>query len=569
MTENAAHKAIPENMPKHICIMQLTRIGDIIQTIQVAKYLKESRPEIKTSLIARSRFASPLTFLINKYFDAVFFIDSNVFDCSPQSNNKLSLPLIQENLQNTIKKINSQKTDVLINLSFSKTSGWLSSLVHSTHKLGLVYNKLGEIKIHDHWSKFVFSNVMGGPLNPFSLIDIYKNIVGIKGIERKPKKPTSKEVQTIILHPFASHAKKSWKASKWVEIIFKTLKDNENATIKIVGSKSEINASNEIINHPLLDNIKNRFINLVGKTTIEELYHQLQSSDLFVGHDSMVGHLAAMAQVQTLTISLGTVRPIETSPYGENNYNIMPRTKCFPCFPGDKCPYYQCHADIPYKIVNSSINSLLTSRAISFDEIKKNNSSFHIDSISIKKSYFTNIDFLAFKEITPHNLSFQEILSKFYRIIWLYTLIEKDEENDFPQLTRGTHQELLRYLEGMQPLFELAEFGQKYSRYILEEIASSTPNLNKIKNYSKKIDEIDSLQKIIKETYPGLSPIIDYFTVVKGNIPGENIVDLTENSFITYNGYSTVIAATYELFEKTIAQHLHKSSKKQSSDIRI
>jgi len=93
----------------------------------------------------------------------------------------------------------------------------------------------------------------------------------------------------------------------------------------------------------------------------------------------------------------------------------------------------------------------------------------------------------------------------------------------------------------------------------LEEISSSIPRIEKIKEYSAKIDEIDSLTKLVKQTHPHLSPVIDFYTVQKGNLAGDNIVELTESSFLLYNDSLNAISVLYELIEKTITEHKTKN----------
>ena len=123
-------------------------------------------------------------------------------------------------------------------------------------------------------------------------------------------------------------------------------------------------------------------------------------------------------------------------------------------------------------------------------------------------------------------------------------------------------------MTGLQHLFELSEFGQKYSRYILEEISSSTPSISKIKEYSKKIDEIDQLQALVQKTSPYLAPIIDYFKVRKGNLFGENIVKLTESSYYCFEENAHLASVMYELIQNTIAEYKITTGKtKNRSDL--
>ncbi|RPJ77882.1 MAG: hypothetical protein EHM20_05245 [Alphaproteobacteria bacterium] len=125
----------------------------------------------------------------------------------------------------------------------------------------------------------------------------------------------------------------------------------------------------------------------------------------------------------------------------------------------------------------------------------------------------------------------------------------------FPKLTPSTHRDLLDAMTGLQHLYELAEFGKKYSHYILEEISSQTPSISKIKEYSKKIDEIDQLQAMVQKTSPYLAPIIDYFAVRKGNLFGDSVVKLTESSYYAFEECSSLCSIVFELVENSISEH--------------
>ena len=78
-----------------IAILQLTRFGDLIQTVQAIKSFRISHPAYRMVLIARSRFAKPLNFLLNKYFDAIYTIDTQSIFQDNQIDAKL-LSLVQK-----------------------------------------------------------------------------------------------------------------------------------------------------------------------------------------------------------------------------------------------------------------------------------------------------------------------------------------------------------------------------------------------------------------------------------------------------------------------------------------
>lgn len=542
-----------------IALLQLTRLGDLIQTVQAVQNFKNAHPNYRMVLIARSQFAKPLNFVLNKYFDAVYTLDTqSIFQESETAGLSKSL----NGINSFLNEIKAEKIDALINLSFSKSSSYLTSLIPAVHKIGSFHDFNNKVQMNDKWSQILYSTVMRGALNPFSLVDLFKNIIGIKHTEPTHATPAnlSSRQNLIVVHPFASSDRKAWKAEKWVEVIYKTFKDNDKCTITIVGAKNEMLKSHVITENPLLKQYSSRLLNVTGKTSIEELSKVIAQAKLFVGHDSMVGHLAALNNTPTLTISLGNVRPHETTPYQMNAYNLAPRTKCFPCFPSDSCAYTQCHHDIPYQLVSNIIKQLMTGTPIDAEWIKNANSSFHLSSVNFYRSRFHNGQ-MTLDSLIGDQQDVADIFRTLYRVTWSFVMNNVEEVFPFPKLTPSSHRDLLDAMNGLQHLFELSEFGQKYSRYILEEISSSTPSIAKIKEYSKKIDEIDHLQAMVQKTSPYLAPIIDYFTVRKGNLFGENIVKLTESSYYCFEENAQLSSVMYDLIQNTIAEYKITGSK--------
>lgn len=542
----------PETHQTTLAIVQLTRFGDLIQTAQAVEELKRTHPEYRIILIARTQFSKPLDFVLSKVFDKTYCLDTaKIFANSEISGIKSAT----ENINQLLAELSTESIDVLINLSFSKSSSYLSSLVKSQYKIGAFFDFNNKMQINDKWSQLLFATVMRGPLNPYSLVDLFKNIIGIKASD-KTTAPALKMVRsnTVVIHPFASQERKAWKAEKWVEVIYRTLKENDSHTIQIVGAKNEILKSQMITENPLLKTFSHRIQNLTGKTTLAELFAELKKAKLFVGHDSMVGHMAALSKTTTLTVSLGSVRPQETTPYQVNAYNLAPRTKCFPCFPSDACSFNQCHHDIPYQIVSASIKQLLDKGEITADWMKTAVSSFHISSVNFYRSRFQN-GHLVMDSLIEDHIDTPDIFRSLYKIAWSFVISDVEENLPFPKLTNSTHRDLLDALTGLQHLFELSEFGKKYSRYILEEVSSQTPRINKIKEYSKKIDEIDQLQALVQKTSPNLAPIIDYFAVRKANLFGDSVVKLTESSYYAFEECASLCSIIFELIENTISEH--------------
>ncbi len=545
---------------KTICIVQMTRIGDLLQTLISAKNLKAAFPQMKLKLVARKSFARPITSILKTTFDEIFLLDTQQVIVN-------SLTTTLENLDNFLQDINATPTDLVVNLSFSKTSSYLANLINAQYKLGMYHNKQANQQIPDPWSQFVFSNVMATDLSPFSLVDIFNGILGVSN-KQIAKATINKNSRTITIHPFASHHKKFWATNKWAEVIYKLLKNNPQLEINLIGSGKERAAAEELCNTPILKLFSSRLHNQVGQTSIPESLEIIKNSKLFIGHDSMAAHLAALAQRTAIILPLGTVHPHETAPYSAGNYILIPRSSCYPCNLDTKCEFKQCHADIPYQVVYSMAHNLFNNNdSLTKEIIEKENSVFHLTSLSIYRTYFNEHNFLKFENVLGQTLSTKEIIRTLYRITWLFYFANKEEKNPFLELTEETANDISKFLNTLQHLYELTEFGKKYSHYILSEISSETPQLQSIKEYSQKIDEIENLRKMLLKTSYLITPIVNFFTTARGNLQGTNIVELTEETYLSFHDEGLVISAIYDLSEKILTEYNIKHKKNTAPNI--
>ncbi len=537
-------------MSKTFTIIQLTRLGDLVQTYQAATELKELHPEIKLKLVARKNFYSSLSFLLDKTFDEVITIDieslfsSNLADYTANIKEWLNQPSLKDN-------------DVLINLSFCEASNYLANLIECEHKLGTRIDNNNKVIVRDQWSQIVYSMIMSGPYCPFNLVDIFKNILGIPPQVKETPQVESKDEIKLAVHPFASDPKKRWKPSKWTEVIFKFLKDNEKAEVHLFGAQNESHDADIIVKSTILKKFSNRIKNHVGKYNLEQSFEKLGECSHFIGHDSLLGHLAKLQGLPTLSVSLGTVRALETTPYGPNSFVLSPRSKCYPCFPDTSCSFYQCHADVSYQATAAILNNFAKHNIIDTEQIYKDVSSFHLDSLDIQEFGQTSTGWYSIEKLGPDSPLYRDFIRDIYKVALAFKLEEIEEELSFPNLSKEHLHSLEHLQQGVQQYYELCEFGKKYSRYILVEVSKSEPNLELIKEYADKIDDVDRLQELLKQTYKELTPIIDFYKVMKFNLDGENIVELSESSYVVYNDNSILCSVLFELFGQTI-NHLQK-----------
>ena len=527
-----------------ITLIQLGRIGDIIQTINTISDAHDV--EVVFNMVCRKSFGWPLREITAPYFKEIIYLDTDSYFINSES-----VSDCQHKLNTSINEINELKSQALINLTFSKSSAFLMEVLDCSIKIGQVQKSKKSFVIKDCWSQYVYSNVMAGPHSVFNLVDVFRKMIGLPYNYKDSifiKKPKGSK-KSIVVNPFASHAKKHWTVDKWANAIAHLLQ-NKEIEIFLVGSKAEEDKATQIINKlNLPKHSMERIYNLAGKTSLPDLSALLKECSLFVGHDSMTSHLAALNETQTLTVSIGTVRPVETMPYGPDHYTLSATKSCFPCFPVDPCEKYECHDDIDPRLVAILSEKLLTGLSIP-EALDKDLEKFFTQC----KLYKTKAGQFSLKtqKVFPLQLSADEIFNDFLYQCWQFVLSDQEDLLDFPELNQEVCDDLVKLVEGLEYFYEVNGFSQSFCKTIVEEASSKNPNMTKVTEQSAKLRETESLTRSIKKQYPALSPILNYYSLQLKLNDGKTLLELAENSLLIYHQQNLYIGVIYDFTLKTI-----------------
>ena len=543
-----------KTQPLKIAVIQMTRIGDLIQTTQAVRQFKAENPDTKISLIARRKFAKGLTFLLETVFDDIYLFDTKDFFTNKDLKNT------RTNIHNFVFELNQNKFDVCVNLSFNKSSSFLASLINCKLRLGIHRNKKTQIAINDNWSKYIYSNVMNSENNPFSLVDLFRYIMGGQEVLTLDDDSTIERKSQIVLHPFASDRKKRWGINKWNELIFKLAKENPENTIHIVGGPEDRSEAERMVNSPALKNYSSRLFIHAGEYDIAHTYQLLMQSKLFIGHDSLVSHIASETLTPTVVLSLGMVRPHETTAYQAGVINIVPRNKCFPCKVETRCELLPCHNSINHQAVATIAKGLLNKEEINSQFLKENINTFQLDMIRVFKSSYEQTG-LKLNEISSNFMNLTDVFKSYYSILWQCYLRDTDLDAALPDISEETAKELYRYKDGISYLYDIYNFGVNFSNKIINEAEKESPDYAQIQENINKLNELDQMCSITKKSYPLLKGLVDYFYVHKANTPGNNILEVSKNNLLAYYDASNLVAVLYEFVEKSVAPHITDTSK--------
>nr|MBC8238702.1 lipopolysaccharide heptosyltransferase II [Candidatus Sulfurimonas ponti] len=184
-------------------------------------------------------------------------------------------------------------------------------------------------------------------------VDNYTNDIGALKLYIKPQEFTK---PTLGINAGATYGSaKRWYPERFAEVASEF---SDKFDIIIFGGPGEVEMAKEIEDNLISLNTHN-FINLAGKTNIEELCSNIAGCSLFITNDSGPMHVAAAYQVPTVAI-FGPTKHKETSQWmNEKSKIVREEMECAPCMKRE-CPlkHHECMKKITASKVIEAVKDL-------------------------------------------------------------------------------------------------------------------------------------------------------------------------------------------------------------------
>lgn len=305
---------------RRILVLQLARLGDIYQTWPVLRAIKRAEPECELHFLTRSRFsaAAPQDGVVDRHWKIeTREILSPLIDEIPNHDEALA------RLGSLCDELAATGFDRVINLSFSPFSSYLAREAQSTDKCevrGYTRTNDGFLAIPDDGSAYFYGQVGVGKGNRLHVTDLFAYVAGV---ELSPedwtasvdaRALTSESVAkagagSIVVHIGASQLSKTLSWSKWMQVL-KGLGAAHDGNVVVVGSEEE----KEIAERACSFGTGKAPVNLVGETTLPELFEIVRSAKCVIGGDSAPIQIASLTGTPCLNLSFPRVSFWETGP---------------------------------------------------------------------------------------------------------------------------------------------------------------------------------------------------------------------------------------------------------------
>lgn len=338
---------------KQVLILNMTRMGDLVQTVPLLRRLEEEWPGVAIDLVIDTRLA-PIAGLLPGLRHIHTYDFKNAFNHAtnyPQENGALS-----PDITAWAQSLSEVGYDRVINLTFTRWSGLLAAAIGAADKRGAITTS-GISILKNPWLAYCVDMHQFRRFNRFNVADLFA--LGGSGFgSHQPIRFTvpgqtmewararvaasrTLGVPLIAVHVTTSKTKKAWRA-EYVGQTMAALSRQTPCVFVLTGTATDAaDVAVAVIAYQAAGGT-GELCNMVGQTDVPQLGALLKECQLVLASDTGPMHLAVGVGTPVINISVGHVDFRETGPYGAGHCVVQPVLDCAPCDMAEACAHHQC-----------------------------------------------------------------------------------------------------------------------------------------------------------------------------------------------------------------------------------
>lgn len=360
------YEPIPtETNPKKILVIQTSSIGDVVYTTPALMGLRERYPASSISILTSEIPGSVV--IGNPDIDEAFFFPKERCLKDLRGGGKDFWRVISE-VYLPIKQLQFKRFDLVLNLSVTPMSAFLTRLVGGERISGLTVDDSGRPKVAGClWCPYTFYIKANRPMQDLCRLDLME--LHLRMADTNPSKreliiTVNEEIikrchqnlsnygvsngeLLIGLNPGAGFRSRCWPMERFAQLGDR-LKRGYGARIIIFGGPKEEDLAREIVG--LMESRDT--INLAGKTSLKEMAAYLERCDHLITNDTGAMHIAAAMK----TPVIGICGPTLVGPLGKEGHLLLQADlDCIGCGTTSLCTKGDCMRAIPVEAVLAAL----------------------------------------------------------------------------------------------------------------------------------------------------------------------------------------------------------------------
>ena len=342
---------------KQVLIINITRMGDLIQMIPLLARLEEEWPGVAIDLIVDQEFTHVAMMIPGIRHVLAFDFQELMDESRVCARDVVSL---YQDLSKWAKPLLQVGYDRVVNLTFNRRSAFLVKFFGCADERGMTTAHDGSFLVKNPWMKYFLDFHVYRHVNRFNIVDLYALGGSGPGSFHPIRLMVTNELhdwaRTFLRHSGtpdtwvavqvgASDPMKAWRPEYFGQLMAH-LSHDRNIGFVLIGTKKEEPAVKEAVHVYQQAGGQGTLCEAVGKTSVPELVALLQQCQLMVTNDTGPMHMAVGVNTPVLNVSVGHVDFWETGPFGSGHWVVQPDIVCGPCGFDKVCPHHACKDQI-------------------------------------------------------------------------------------------------------------------------------------------------------------------------------------------------------------------------------
>jgi len=340
----------------NILLMQLAKMGDLLQTAPLVARLREAYAGCAVHLLHSEVFSA-----------AAAHVGADA--CLPVNLDALAAgtpPQLRPGQHPQLDGLTGY--DLLVNPGSNLLAEQMAARIPCTRRMG--HGSTHEPSVA--WLYFAMSFVRSRRLGTLNLVDIYRQIVPARMEQCTPGAfPTWAQCRLVGLQPASRDTKRQWPVEHYAALARRLLA--QGSRLRLFGAASEVDYARRLLE---LLGTADGVENLVGRTGVDDLFTAVGQCDLLITGDTGTMHVAAAQGVPVLAVFLASAQPWETLAWGPGVRGVWPDADacpCYPCADGAPCTNgYLCHRLVSPEAVWALGNALNSAPGIALNSAPGN-----------------------------------------------------------------------------------------------------------------------------------------------------------------------------------------------------
>ncbi len=347
-----------DKKPESILIRSTNWIGDAVMTIPAVRDIRNNFPKSRITMLALPWVAD--VFRHSPWVDDIFIYDKGGKHKGFSGKYRLIRNLKEKRFSATILLQNAFEAALITKLARIPVRGGYNT---DGRGLLLTHPVKKRAAIKDKHQVFYYQEMIAGLglVTAGNQLELYLDPAAQKQVDKewgKFKDDNNLPANTYLIgfNPGAAYGPaKRWPPEKF-GLLGREINRNINAVMIILGTKADNNAA-KIIKENI--GLKNRIIDLTGKTDLSTAMAWIEKCSVLVTNDSGLMHVGAALQTPIAAI-FGSTDHIATGPWTDKKEIIRIPMDCSPCMQ-THCPHkhFHCMEGISPEKVFTAIKDLL------------------------------------------------------------------------------------------------------------------------------------------------------------------------------------------------------------------